>query len=319
MVSQATSGSRRKPFSDTAGYATPPWERIFLVYYALAIALVVALLMLTYARSVLRRMRRYAPSSDSQRWEPRALLVLMAACVPVTIAVRVMPSWAELGDRLTGFLFLPLSLLVADFGVRWYQSLPIQHSQSRPRRLTMAVHFLALLLATAVFVGGTLMGNGPDWARLPGPYLAVADSRSMDAETLAAVRWAGDELPAGSRIAGDRVSSILLASQAGLWPVMKDDEKALYAPRLYFADEWGPGESELARGLYVRYLYVDRRLAQELPHNGAYFYKGETEGPQQLTLAELTKFDNVRGIHTVYRHGPISIYDLSGLNIRRYG
>jgi hypothetical protein len=137
----------------------------------------------------------------------------------------------------------------------------------------------------------------------------------MDAETLAAVRWAGDELPAGSRITADRVSSILLASQAGLWPVVKDDEKQLYPPRLYFADEWGPRESELARGLYLRYLYVDRRLAQELPHNGAYFYKGETEGPQQLTQAELTKFDNVRGIRTVYRHGPISIYDLSGLNI----
>jgi hypothetical protein len=179
----------------------------------------------------------------------------------------------------------------------------------------MAVHFSAMLLATGVFVGGTLTGNGPDWARLPGPYLAAADNRSMDAETLAAVRWAGDELPAGSRIAGDRVSSILLASQAGLWPVTNDDLHQLYPPRLYFADEWGPEESELARNLYLQYLYVDRRLAQELPHEGAYFYKGETEGAQQLTQAELTKFDNVRGITEVYRHGPISIYDLSGVNI----
>jgi hypothetical protein len=177
----------------------------------------------------------------------------------------------------------------------------------------MAVHFPALLLATAAFVGGTISGNGPDWARLPGRYLACADNRSMDAETLAAVRWAGDELPAGTTIGADRVSSVLLASQAGLWPVMKDDEKALYVPRLYFADEWGPEESELARGLQLQYLYVDRRLAQELPHVGAYFYKGDTKAPQQLTQAELTKFDNVRGIRTAYRHGPISIYDLSGL------
>jgi hypothetical protein len=316
-VSQATSGYRRKPFSDTAGYMTPGWERIFLVYYALAIALVAALLMLTYARSVLRRMQRYAPSSNSRRWEPRALLVLLAALLPLTIAVRVMPSWAEVGDRLSSFLFLPFCLLVADLGVRWYQSLPTQQSQSRRRRLTMAVHFPALLLATAAFVGGTLTGNGPDYERVPGPYLAVADGRSMDAETLAAVRWAGDELPAGTTIGADRVSSILLASQAGLWPVMKNDDKALYVPRLYFADKWGPEQSELARGLQVQYLYVDRRLAQELPHVGAYFYKGDTKGdpkaPQQLTQAELTKFDNVREIRTAYRHGPISIYDLSGL------
>ena len=200
---------------------------------------------MTYARSVLSPMRRYAASSNSQRWEPRALLMLMAALVPVTIAVRAMPNWAELGDRLTGFLFFPLSLLVADYGVRWYQSrrhqsLPIQHSQSRPRRLTMASHFAALLLATGVFVGGTLMGDGPDWARLPGPYMAAADNRSMDAETLAAVRWAGDELPAGSRIAAERVSSILLASQSGLWPVANDDQHKLYPPRLYFADNGVP-------------------------------------------------------------------------------
>jgi hypothetical protein len=315
VVSQVSGGIRRKPFSDPSGYTTPPWERIFLVYYALAVALVVALLMLTYARSVLRRMRRYAPSSNSQRWEPRPLLVLLAALVPLTMAVRVMPTWAELGDRLTGFLFFPFSLLVADFGVRWYQSLPIQHSQSRPRRLTRAFLFPALLLATGVFVGGELVGNGPDWARLPGPYLAAADNRSMDAETLAAVRWAGDELPAGSRIAAERVSSILLASQAGLWPVTKDDSRHLYTPRLYFADAWDSGKSELARSLYLQYLYVDRRWALELPHSGAYFYKGETESPQQLTRAELTKFDNVRGIRTVYRHGPISIYDLSGLDV----
>jgi hypothetical protein len=315
VVSQVTSGSRRKPFSDTSGYKTPPWEQIFLVYYALAIALLVALLMLTYARSVLRRTRPYTPSSDSQRWKPQALLVVMAAAIPLTMAVRVTPSWADMGDRLTGFLFFPLSLLVADLGVRWWQSLPIQHSQSRPRRLTMAVHFPAVLLATGVFVGGTLMGNGPDWARLPGPYLPAADSRSMDPETLAAVRWAGDELPAGSRIAAERVSSILLASQGRLWPIMKDDARELYAPRLYFADEWSPEESELARGLQLQYLYVDRRWAEQLPHSGTYFYKGDAKARQQLTLAELTKFDNVPGIREVYRHGPISIYDLGGLNI----
>lgn len=36
---------------------------------------------------------------------------------------------------------------------------------------------------------------------------------------------------------------------------------------------------------------------------------------QQLTKAQLTKFDRVPGIGLVYRHGPVSIYDLSGLGI----
>lgn len=43
----------------------------------------------------------------------------------------------------------------------------------------------------------------------------------MDAEALAAVKWSREALPAGSRIAADRVSSDLLAACKGLWPVMK--------------------------------------------------------------------------------------------------
>ena len=313
VAHQVTGGSRRSAFSDPAGYRTPQWEQLFLVYYALAVSSVIGLVMLTYVRSVWGRRRRGGRSSNSRRWDPQALLVLLTIMVPVTVALRAIPSAAELGDRSTGFLFLPVSLLVADYGVRWFRSLPKQDADSRPRRLGTAAYFLAILMATGVFLGGVLLGGGSDWTRLPGRYLVSADNRSMDPETLAAVRWAGEELPAASRIAADRVSSLLLASQAGLWPVMKDDRKELFAPRLYFADTWGSKESDLARGLNLHYLYVDRRFSQELPHEGAYFYKGETKGSEQLTMAELTKFDQVRGVHTVYRHGPISIYDLGGL------
>ena len=37
---------------------------------------------------------------------------------------------------------------------------------------------------------------------------------------------------------------------------------------------------------------------------------------QQLTDWELTKFDSVPGIAVVYRHGPISIYDLKGIGVQ---
>jgi hypothetical protein len=70
------------------------------------------------------------------------------------------------------------------------------------------------------------------------------------------------------------------------------------------------------RHLHLHYLYVDRRFANELPHLGQYFFKGETAQPQQLTRAELTKFDNIAGLRAVYRHGPIVIYDTSGLGVR---
>ena len=143
--------------------------------------------------------------------------MLMAATIPILFAARVMPSWGALGDRVLTFLFLPLSALVADGAVRWSRGLP--PSNDAQRNQLKLFRRLAVLLATGVFVGGHLMGSGPDWARLPGRYLVSADGRSMDAETLAAVRWAVDGLPVGSRVAADRVSSVLLSAQAGAWPV----------------------------------------------------------------------------------------------------
>jgi hypothetical protein len=68
----------------------------------------------------------------------------------------------------------------------------------------------------------------------------------------------------------------------------------------------------------VRYLYVDQRWADGIPQysaspNVGYFYDGETPERRNLTRAQLTKFDDVSGIEVAYRHGPVAIYDLSGL------
>jgi hypothetical protein len=312
LGSQVTGGQRHEAFSSSTVDATPLWERVFLVYYAAAVTLVVMALMLLTARSVLRRIR---PQPSRPWWQPRLLLVLLVTIIPVLFAARIFPKGGEISDRSSSFLFLPLSLLVADHAVRWYRS----RSRSRHRvdsasRRARFVRPLALVLMTAVFIGGYLLGSGPDWQRLPGGYRVSAEGRSMDAETLAAVRWANDALPAGSRIGAERISSVLLASQADLWPVMNGSRRD-DVPSLYFADEWGQPQTELARRLSLRYLYVDQRWADELPLTGSYFYSGETPGPQKLTERQLTKFDDVPGIEVVYRHGPIVVYDLSGLGV----
>lgn len=347
LTTEVTGGFHRTPFHDESGEVEPVWERLLMLYYAVAVTSVVSALMLISARSILRRRSearaetagdvadvpepRHAPSMlrlpvavtacfsvlkrlprrNSQRWEPALLLVLMAATIPVLFAARVMPTWGSIGDRFLTFLFLPLSVLVADGAVRWSRELPeLNFAQQNQLNLLRRV---AILLATGVFVGGHLMGSGPDWARLPGPYLVSADGRSMDAETLAAVHWAAKGLPAGSRIGADRVGAVLLAAEAGEWPVLQADH--LYTPELYFADKWDAQESEALRQLHLRYLYVDRRFADGLPRLGSYFYKGERAGPQRLTQAELTKFDHIAGIRAVYRHGPIAIYDTGGLGV----
>jgi hypothetical protein len=314
------SAEPRVPFSN-AVEPTPAWERVLLVYYAAALTLVASWLVLRCVGSVIRRARQASPPSDALRWEPPLLLVLLAAMVPLTMAGHAFPSWAEIGDRSTSFLFLPLSLLVAAAAVYWPGFAPTVHPGARSRRRNVAVRCLAVLLATGVFIGGLVMGGGSDWGRLPGRYLPSADNRSMDAETLAAVRWAGYALPAGSRIGADRVGAALLASQSDLWPVMPAPGDRLAVADLYYtlkgfaSPEWNGILSQLVRDLHLRYLYVDRRLAEGWPTVGYYFYEAEADYPRRLTRDELTKFDSVSDIRAVYRHGPITIYDLSGLGV----
>src|SRR3984957_15057409 len=60
MTTQLTSGFHRPPFHDDSGEAEPMWERLLMLYYAVAVTAVVASLMLISARSILRRRRSRA-------------------------------------------------------------------------------------------------------------------------------------------------------------------------------------------------------------------------------------------------------------------
>lgn len=326
----AAKGEKREAFKDSAGTPTPLRDTLLLLYYALAVVVGVGAL----AMLALYWWRR----GDRQilRWSPRLLVFMLSSMIPVTMAARVVPKGGELFDRGSSFLFFPLALTVAIFAIRlwWPDARPPPPKLRPPGRLVVRLRGLvvaaaarlglssrpwvprlvAVGLASVMFVSGFVLGAGPFWARLPGPYLVAADTRSMDAEVLAAAEWARDALPSGSRIVGDRVGSDLLASKAGVWPVMKGN--GVSAPPLYFADTFGLTEQDIARSLKLRFLYVDRRLATHLPHFGSYFESGEPgNGHLLLTEAQLAKFDHVPGIKEVYRHGPISIYDLKDLGL----
>ncbi len=298
---QFVTGERRELFKDSAGTAARSLDQYLLLYYAAALTLIVAAVLVLAYRE------------HHQRWGRLILLAAMSASIPIALAARVVPKGGELYDRFNSFLFFPFSLYAAGFICWFWWRLPHHHGFSENGKFTR-LRPLAIVLAAAAFVGGYVLGSGPNWARLPGPYMVSADTRSMDPETLAAVKWARDSLPAGSRISADRVSSTLLAAQAGVWPVMKGPNQTDVAA-LYVARTWGTAETDMAGAMRLRYLYVDRRLADELPHFGSYFFQGETGDGQQFTKAQLTKFERVPGISLVYRHGPVSIYDLSGLGI----
>ena len=306
VAAQFRGGDRRELFKDSAGTAARSLDQYLLIYYAAILSLIVAvLLLLSY---------RWWRKGEHFRGGLHLIAVLISGSIPVLLAARVLPKGGELFDRSSSFLFFPLSYVVASYAVRLWWRADQPPSTGREHRRIEIVRGAAVGLAALAFLGGYVLGSGPSWQRLPGSYLVAADARSMDSETLAAVKWARNELPAGSRIGADGVSSALFASQAGVWPVLKGPD-GIDVPALFVAKTWGLEQTDEAAVMQLRFLYVDSRLADELPHYGAYFFSGETGEGQQLTARQLNKFDRVPGIKLIYRHGPVSIYDLQELGI----
>lgn len=318
LAAELSGGVRRQAFQDSAGTATPLLDQILLLTYATALTMAVMALFILTVRWQRRR------EHDLHYWNPQLLVLGLSLAIPVLLAARVIPKGVEIFTRSSSFLFLPLSFVLVNYMGRldWWHMGRLEHRPPQefgpePRRRDLVWHVGATVMASVVFLGGYVLGTGPSWARLPGPYMPAADSRSMDAENLAAVEWAGQHLPRGSRIGADRVSSTLLAAEAGLWPVY-EGVNGVKTPELYVAPNWGLEETDKASALKIRYLYVDRRMADQLPPFGYYFASGEVDAGKQLTDAQLTKFDLVPAIKLVYRHGPISVYDLKGLGLSEY-
>lgn len=301
VTAQFRGGARRDLFEDSAGQQSRSLDKYLLLYYAGWLAAVAAgLLVLAYRERHLRM-------------GPLLALAVPSITIPVLLAARAVPKGTELYDRLSSFLFFPFSIYLASLAA-WFWWREPHHVGFKKHRTVVLVRAVGVVAAGVAFLGGYVLGSGPNWARLPGPYIAAADTRSMDSETLAAVRWTHDALAPGSRIGADRVSSVLLASEGHLWPVMKGPV-GVDTPALYVAPTWGLRETDMAASMRLRYLYVDLRLADSLPPYGSYFFMGETGMGQQLTVPQLTKFDKVPGINIVYRHGPVTIYDLKGLGV----
>ena len=273
-------------FVDGGGVRTPPWERITM----LASVVLLCLGIPPAAWSAVRRRSGHRP----------LVLMLTAAALafPALQLARLSRSGAEVADRASTFVFLGIATVLGAWFPGWVAG----------RTWRRAVLLGGLIV---VFVGQVILGSGPDWARVPGPYLVSADDRSIDAETLAAADWAARSLPPGSRFAADRVNGVVLAAVGGQSPVTALASGEPISD-LFFSRHWGPPQQALARRAGIRYILVDTRLATDRPHIGVYFQDGESGlGPQRrLTRSMLAKFEAVPDASLVYDGGSIRIYAL---------
>lgn len=230
-------------------------------------------------------------------------IALAAVAYPATLALRLTTAGAETAQRASEFLFPGIGAVLGIAVVELFL-------RGQPGRARYAA---TLAAAGVIFVGGLIVG-WPTWARLPGPYLVGADTRSIEREGVRTAGWFLDELGPGNRIVADRTNRLLVGSYGLQRPVtgygdLLDTKTLILSPQL------GEAERAVARQGDVRYVVIDRRLSTAVPATGIYVERGElrTLGGirrEPLGADRLAKYDGVPGISRVYDSGSIQLYDI---------
>ncbi|MBS41965.1 MAG: hypothetical protein CMH83_02065 [Nocardioides sp.] len=279
--------------SGSTGTPTPWWE---LVVMGVSVLLWLVVLV-PGARAGLAA--RTLPRSTG-----RLLPVWLAATYPLLIAARFSPTALEVADRASTYVFLAMALVAGTWLARWLPTL-----RDRPRRRVVPALVAAVVVAV---VGGAVLGSGPDWQRVPGPYLAGAQQRSVDAQTIAVADWAAEYLPEGSRVAADTTFSRVLPTVAPVEAVTDA------AGSVNVTDLFESSDIETANGLVgegdIDFVVVDTRTIDAPLLSGTWF-EGSDAGDADaatLTAEELGKFEGADG-WTLVLDGPVQVYDVRDL------
>ena len=266
------------------------WEIVVMLGAAASLCLLLC-------PSVLAAVRRRTLGGGVLRFLP----VVVAAGYPFAMVASLSSGSSEVGERTTTFIFFGMAIVVG----AWLAARLAVRRGPLERVATV-------LVATLCFLGGMIYGSGPDVTYVPGPYLVGANQRSVSAPSLAVAEWASTHLPAGSNVAADRQNGALLADVAHVNMVISIGGYVNASP-LFFNTDFGLNDERLIRQDDISYVVIDRRLASSLPLFGSYLEPGEATPGTRLTLAELSKFDDVAGVPRVYDNGPIQVYDVTAL------
>ena len=217
--------------------------------------------------------------------------------IPALQLARFAPSAAEVADRASTFVTMAMALVVA----AW---------------LAPRIQIFAALVVPGLvmlILGGTLIGSGPDWQRVPGPYLAGAEQRSIDSESVAVAQWAGTYLPEGSRVAADSTFTRLLPNFAPVTTITQPAGFDSMTP-LFIAHSVDQEVLRLILQNDVDFIVVDTRLVGQTVRSGGFFEGSTGYGPDAQTIKrdQVQKFEDQPGFDLVL-DGPVKVYDVRPL------
>ena len=304
-----TSGEGRAPFTATTGQVAPIWQRILGLSTAgiQTLAIPIGLIYLY---------RRLRGSSLA------ILLGFVAMAYPVTLVGRLTPTGSEAAGRTQAFVSLGLSFVVALAVVQLAELRP-EALVGPARRLRAAVGLalrwpvrvawragFAVAILT-ITLGGVVLGTAPQ-TRFPGPFIVVADTRSITDEGVDTALWERAVLGPDRRIAADRVNR-LLAGSYGQAHVVFLSSDGVETWQLFLSPSVGPDEIATISKAHIEYLVIDRRLSSGLPLVPFYYEEGEIQKgnhTEPVAPRVLGKWDTAAGVDRIYDSGNIQLYDV---------
>lgn len=289
----AGEASGRELFRTASGIA-PPWWEPPLGYAAVAVVLAALPFGIWFA------WRRHG-------MDPLPVTLALAALLyPASLVARLTQSGAELSARSAEFIFLGVGFVGAHAALG-----ALAIASRRPHRILLTR--VGLPAAAAVlFVGGAILGV-PFWARLPGPYLVSADTRSVEPQGIAAATWAAEHVGPDARFVADRANRVLLKTYGGQHPISAVGDR-VDVKQVFFSTALGGPEQRLLRVAGVRYVLADARLTTALPTVGVYVERGEVRQAPHVTPldpAALRKWETEPGIDRIFDSGDVRVYDVS--------
>ncbi|WP_205472205.1 hypothetical protein [Nocardioides sp. SYSU D00038] len=270
----------------TDGSAAPTWE-----------VAVMAASILVWCAMILPAGWRAWRGGTIGRTAGRYLPLLVAVLYPALQLARFSATAGEISDRASTFVTMAMAVVAA----AW---------------LAPRIHRLGVLVvpgALVLVLGSTILGSGPDWQRVPGPYLAGAEQRSIDSRTVAVAEWAGRYLPTDSHVAADTTMSRFLPNFADVVPVTQPAGLANVTP-LFISRTLGEEQLALIEDNEIDFVVVDERILGQAVRSGSYFEGSNDYGPDAMRLDEqqLRKFDGHPGIELAL-DGPVRVYDVRPL------
>ena len=227
----------------------------------------------------------------------RYVPLLIAVVFPALQLARFSEAASEVADRASTFVFMAMAVVVG----AWLAS----------RLTTLRRLFVpgALLLV----LGGTILGSGPDWQRVPGPFLAGAEQRSVDSTTVAVAEWAGRYLPDGSNVASDATFSRVIPNFADVTSVTQPAGFESVTP-MFISESFDQTSLELILRNEVDFVVVDTRLVGQTVRSGAFYEGGAGYGEAAATVTPemVAKFAEEPGFDLVL-DGPVKVYDVRSL------